>query len=48
MLTYQKADTAAQMIKEMPLPRCNCGNLATACAAGECWTCQAKRYEAQR
>ena len=31
--------------------RCNrpgCGNLASACAAGECWTCQAKRYEAQR
>ena len=27
-------------------PRCR--NLASACAAGVCWTCQAKRHEAQR
>ena len=30
------------------LPRCNCGNLASACSGGECWTCAAKRHEAQR
>ena len=31
--------------------RCNrpgCRNLASACAAGKCWTCQAKRHEAQK
>ena len=32
-MPYQKADTAAQMVKELPLPRCNCGNLSAACAA---------------
>ena len=48
MLPYQKADAAAQIAKELPLPRCNCGNLASACSGGECWTCAAKRYEAQR
>ena len=47
-MPFKKDDVKQLMLKEMPLPRCNCGNLASACAAGECWTCQAKRYEAQR
>ena len=33
------------------LPRCDtprCRNLASACSAGKCWTCAARRHERER